>query len=254
MNDIETVPFGKYRGKPVTEFINDKSYVEWAINQGFLKEKYPSIYNIVINNTKSDDSHCTPAHNQLQNEFTENGNITKLFRHLLAKHMDYIEKIKGFKLIDVKCGWCCETYHNWDIFINMNKAKFTFSNKDETVTVTPRGLYKIFDTNYEDDSILSDAIYSISNLNGIVVELKPSVGDDYPNVLRKMGQQRTIMLSKIRENISNRPYFDEDCMPKFIYCLLIDEFNSEVTSREKLKEKFSNSNILVTFKDQLNVT
>lgn len=253
MNDIETVPFGKYKGKPVTEFINDKSYVEWVINQGFLKEKYPSIYNIVINNTKSDDSHCTPAHNQLQNEFTENENITKLFRHLFAKDVDYIEKITGMKLIDVKCDWRCETFYNWDVFIDMREADFTFSNKKETITLGE--LYKLFNANYKDDSILGDALYSISKVNGIVVELKPSVGDDYPNILRKMGQQRTIMFSKIRENnIRNRPYFDEDCMPKFIYCLLIDEFNSEVTSREKLKEKFSNSNILVTFKDQLNVT
>tara|TARA_R100000541_G_scaffold46267_1_gene53370 strand:+ start:189 stop:776 length:588 start_codon:yes stop_codon:yes gene_type:complete len=46
------VIFGKYCGKDITEIIKDKNYKEWLLKQSFVKEKYPEIYNAVINYKK----------------------------------------------------------------------------------------------------------------------------------------------------------------------------------------------------------
>ena len=43
------INFGKYSGKEITCIINDTNYKEWLLKQSFFKEKYPEIYNAVIN-------------------------------------------------------------------------------------------------------------------------------------------------------------------------------------------------------------
>ena len=43
------INFGKYSGKEITSIINDTNYKEWLLKQSFFKEKYPEIYNAVIN-------------------------------------------------------------------------------------------------------------------------------------------------------------------------------------------------------------
>ena len=43
------VIFGKYCGKDITEIIKDKNYKSWLLKQSFVKEKYPDIYNALIN-------------------------------------------------------------------------------------------------------------------------------------------------------------------------------------------------------------
>lgn len=46
------INFGKYCGKEITSIIKDTNYKEWLLKQSFFKEKYPEIYNAVINYKK----------------------------------------------------------------------------------------------------------------------------------------------------------------------------------------------------------
>lgn len=46
------INFGKYSGKEITCIIKDNNYKEWLLKQSFFKEKYPEIYNAVINYKK----------------------------------------------------------------------------------------------------------------------------------------------------------------------------------------------------------
>lgn len=68
---LPIVPFGtKYKGKPITEMLQDTEYVEYCKKQEWFK-KYPTIYNIAVHQTitSGNSSSKTPEHNRLQNLF-----------------------------------------------------------------------------------------------------------------------------------------------------------------------------------------
>lgn len=74
-------------------------------------------------------------------------------------------------------------------------------------------------------------------------ELKPSLGDDYPCVLRKMTSQMRlteIELSKKSDDDDNG-----------LYCLIVGQFQSECTTRQQLVNIFRQSNIRVVFTEDL---
>lgn len=75
----------------------------------------------------------------------------------------------------------------------------------------------------------------------IYCEIKPILGDDYPCVLRKMNTQisATEMKMDLRDKEYNR------------YVLLVDKFESSVTTDEQLIEIFKQSNIRVIFANQI---
>ena len=90
---LPIVPFGKYKGKPVTEFLADTSYVEWCKKQPGMLEKNPTIYNIVVNQqiTSSSQNSKTPEHNKLQNLFLNTDNLSKLRKSLFKTHINNFE-------------------------------------------------------------------------------------------------------------------------------------------------------------------
>ena len=79
---LPVVPFGKYKGQPITNLLNDTKYLEWCKQQEWF-QKFPIVYNICVNQTitTNNQSSKTPEHNKLQNLFLKrkfNGNITRL--------------------------------------------------------------------------------------------------------------------------------------------------------------------------------
>ena len=74
----------------------------------------------------------------------------------------------------------------------------------------------------------------------ICCELKPTLGDDYPCVLRKMVQQIEHTNNYIKNNHSSRKFNDS-----FLPVLIIKNYNSKVTSIDKLKEIFKKHKIRV---------
>ena len=109
METLPIVPFGKYKHQPVTNLIGDKTYLEWVKKQSGIKEKYPIIYNICVNQIlPSNTDSKTPEHNKLQNLFLDNENIKQFIK--------YIYKIpKSLVLSDSKCVF--EGDFNWDVVI-----------------------------------------------------------------------------------------------------------------------------------------
>ena len=67
---LPLVPFGKYKGQPITTLLKDTEYLEWCKQQEVLK-KYPIVYNICVNQTitTNNQNSKTPEHNKLQNMF-----------------------------------------------------------------------------------------------------------------------------------------------------------------------------------------
>ena len=85
--ELSIVPFGKYKGQPITELLSDVKYVEWCKKQEWF-QKYPVVYNICVNQTitQSSQNSKTPEHNKLQNMFLEDKNIDKLWFLITQKY------------------------------------------------------------------------------------------------------------------------------------------------------------------------
>jgi len=248
---LPLVPFGKYKGQPITTLMNDTKYLEWCKQQEWF-QKFPIVYNICVNQTisTSNQNSKTPEHNKLQNMFLENENVEKLLR-LIYKKFRYR---KNVSYSYARCEF--EGSFNWDIIIdNLSFTKIQCKcNWDEEEDGY------VCNCKYEDDD---DYEYSLAN---IYIEIKPLLGDDYPCVLRKMKLQKELTLSSLQKE--KQDILDEVGYVKgktsvweyawdFVnknsrmfqgeFILLINEYNSTNTPKDKLIEIFKQSGIVIVF-------
>jgi hypothetical protein len=95
---LPLVPFGKYKGRPITELLNDTNYVEYCKQHNILN-KYPIIYSIVVNQqiTTTNQNSKTPEHNKLQNIFLEKETQIKLLDTLSVPFIkvDFTKKFES---------------------------------------------------------------------------------------------------------------------------------------------------------------
>jgi len=87
------VPFGKYKGQPITTLLKDTNYLEWCKQQEWFK-KFPIVYNICVNQTivNQTENSKTPEHNKIQNLFLEEENQNKLYDVLFNRNSNIINK------------------------------------------------------------------------------------------------------------------------------------------------------------------
>jgi hypothetical protein len=261
---LPLVPFGKYKGQPVTTLMNDTKYLEWCKQQEWF-QKFPIVYNICVNQTvtTTNQNSKTPEHNKLQNLFLEKQNIEKMVRYIYKK----FKYIKNISYSEAKCEF--EGLFNWDVIID--DLYFTklqcYCNRDE------QSKDDICDCKYENND---DYDYALSN---IYIELKPLLGDDYPCVLRKMKMQKELTLKSLQKQkedmldeagyIKGKNYAFEyghkyeevkrscdfvnknDRMFRGVFILLVKEYKSAITPKDKLIEIFEQSGINVVFTNDL---
>ena len=86
---LPITPFGKYKGKPVTELLADVEYLNWVKQQEWFKN-YPTVYNICVNQTITNinQGSKTPEHNKLQNNFLERSFNITFINHILGLDND----------------------------------------------------------------------------------------------------------------------------------------------------------------------
>lgn len=63
----ETVPFGKYRGRPVADMLADTEYMAWLEAQPWFRERFSRL----LANRDADAASRTPVHNRLQALFLD---------------------------------------------------------------------------------------------------------------------------------------------------------------------------------------
>lgn len=250
------IPFGKYKGEDITKLFADQQYLKWCQDQPWFKEKYSNIYNIVVNQTivKGGVGDKTPEHNRIQNLFLDTEVCVKLLQsgstytrtdcgkyystsveyeiceqctlcdihRKLLKYQysnDYISETEYNQISEcVKCTQCVKCIHT--------ERKYWIKPKVE------------FEGIYNWDIIIKcDRHYTK------LIEVKPLLGDDYPNVLRKMKNQ--IKLTEHNKH-SSRIY---DISP----ILLINNFNSVNTSKADLIKIFAQSDISIIFLSDLDI-
>ena len=173
------VPFGKYKGQPITTLLKDTNYLEWCKQQEWFK-KFPIVYNICVNQTiiNQTENSKTPDHNKMQNLFLEEENVKKLLGNVFKLKLNHlcIECNPKYKIK-------FEIQYNWDLFIDRCPYWYCSCPNDNCDFECICQENKNFQQKY---NIPKDCDKYSQN---IYCEIKPLLSDDYPCVLRKMNTQ-----------------------------------------------------------------
>lgn len=222
---LPLVPFGKYKGKPITELLADTQTLNFYKDANIL-QKYPNIYNICVNQTitTNNQSSKTPEHNKLQILFSDNKiNTIKLLRRVIFNTNSPIPNKSRY---DFRVE--CEGIFNWDIIV---------------------GDISIYKCVCDATCMECECDGSEKNYNDICIEIKPLLGEDYPAVKRKMDTQITLTKNEYCDKDAKNIFDKFKYSPTFV--LLIKEFNATSATKEQLIKYFGSSNIKVVFIDDL---
>lgn len=196
----DVVPFGKYKGQPIEVMAQDKPYCEWLAAQAWFRSQFGGIHTIIVNNFGKPTD--TPEHNALQAKFTDDAWLREYIGFCLggwtAVGKSYSERkrkaVKGYR--EQSYGHLCE--------INPEKKEIERQAREEKIKLFEAAGWswwrKVeFESEGADVSLFAGFLIDIPNdysspfyrqrdflsLNQRI-ECKPSVGDDYPAILRQM--------------------------------------------------------------------
>jgi len=179
----ELIPFGKYKGRQIEEILADRDYVEWLQAQSWFPEKYPAIHQVVINYQGEPEE--TPEHNAMQVCFIKSNYqqafIQTMFPGFFGKReVEYQlsdpdkwpeKPHKKTEILDVTFD-CLERlrveaeYEGFDLLL---ECGCSVSKQDTDGCWYYYGSY-----------------YLITKQDCGLIEIKPSLSDDYPAVLRQI--------------------------------------------------------------------
>lgn len=219
------IPFGKYKGQPAEVLLQDSSYIEWLRNQDWFAAKYQTLNVFITNHGEQQD---TPEHNALQALF-----LNRKFRRAFAIRL-------GFKPTPDASGLAIDQAEAFAASVGgtVQRGESPFTTKligfehdgcDVYFRATRHGVSVAYGTDcYKNRGFLEEFTREF------YVEIKPSLGDDYPAVLRQ------IMATKWYRQ--NGTYGDG--------VLFYDKFAAVGATEEQVKEIFGISRIeVVTTRD-----
>jgi uncharacterized protein (DUF3820 family) len=210
---LPNMPIGKYRGQSLLTVAQDKNYVDWLFAQPWFVEKHKNIHlNIVaiVNNTGLNAGEsCSREHNLLQLRFTQDKmlalslarefvggqkfiEISRAKNRILAideKGLSELDKPRRLSLLQDFEG-CPLNLEQWEA-----RSELTVSTEvprkrffmDVVIRFTVPYLYILRESRCFGLESLRAVHYTTVDID---IELKPSLGDEYPQVLRKCHQVR----------------------------------------------------------------
>lgn len=200
------VPFGKYKGQPAEVLAADQNYVEWLNGQGWVKDKYPQFYTVIINNFQEPSD--TPEHNALQAMFLDDELCLKLSSMSYptnARKKLMLNRIHA-KQFEVDGIDIIITYGSW-IYAELSGVR--------------NGRYQTW------NEWLTDSYR-------VAVEVKPSIGDDFPAILRQASRMFGIRGRTIDS-----------------VCVVFRDFVATSVTLEQVKLMFNASGVLLFSLDEI---
>jgi hypothetical protein len=261
MTDELVMPIGKHKGKPVLEVMaNDRQYVEWLLVQPWFIDKYKPTYNFITQAGPPSD--MSPEHNALQVKFLDDDVCVRLAEktNVLAIMKDQIigrakpsrnkirEKLRAVR-DERRSTWRepdekrkeIKSYQSSLVILRNRRSEEleqwrALNNVALDLTVTNKTMEVIADVKFAIDmSLGKDPDNSRSAV--FFIELKPTLGDDYPAVLRQMRDQQ-------RRRFEG--YYNCRC-----HVLCYGEFNARGATLEQVKKIFAQANISVIRMDDI---
>lgn len=176
------VPFGKYRGQPVEQLAADSEYCQWLLTQSWFPERYRALHVLILNNGVLPDD--TPEHNAMQLRFLSDDTCRRACRAWLAMMCSSRERLYDLQSttfehagIDVRLTY--SLWHWESLHANRRSYYHTYVRIDGSLRIDSSW-------NYDDEPYLRYVWQRGRRDETLGIELKPSVGDDYPTILRKM--------------------------------------------------------------------
>jgi len=204
------IPFGKYQGKTIDELlITDPQYLQWLCGQDWFRSKFVILHQVIVNQGKEPED--TPEHNALQAMF--------LNQDFCKKFMEIAFDINNRNVR--RCNLKPEDF---------GKTAFEVSGVD----------------------VVIESLNPVNHIHSAVrhwhqlVEIKPSVGDDYPAVLRQINAYRFIY-----EVTRPGPWRMKATQDLVVGRALFLERYVGSVSREQFVQIFTQSGVKVVFKDDL---
>lgn len=197
------LPFGKYKGHPIGEVLDrDPSYLEWLSAQDWFRTQHVILHQTIINHGAQPGD--TPDHNRLQALFLDEAFCLK-FLMRSSSFRTWFERPRIWAR-EPECHRRVGTI-TWTERVDVPE------HYDENIKITEPGMYERlgfhvradfevqgvdvelyahFDTRRQENGVwIPDAPHCY---NRVSIEVKPTVGDDYPTVLRQMQNNNSRVL------------------------------------------------------------
>lgn len=195
------IPFGKHKGTTVAELlVRDPAYAEWVTGQGWVAERFAELHAAILSRgTGTDDS---PEHNLLQSRFLDDNFCAALVRLLveegaidkwrIERRQSTIEqceksiKDEEWSIQNLTTGWRKDERDAPEKIDACRKNIFSLAQQidDARTAFWPA----VTSVRLEERGVDVVLCWGLSRPIGYEykIELKPSVGDDFPSVMRQM--------------------------------------------------------------------
>lgn len=181
----DIVPFGKYRGQPVEVLAADKSYCDWLLAQDWFRVRYAAVHTLIVNNFA--EPSCTPEHNELQAKFLDRALCYKL---ALAQHdlSIVVDQRVAEMRRRLSPSWHSELLQKFnELLLSYPGAVFYVSKPQFEHYGADVHYYYTITLNAIKANIKEwPESVDLNYYKELSVQLKPSLGDDYPAVIRAM--------------------------------------------------------------------
>lgn len=198
------VPFGKHQGLTVAELLErDPNYAQWLLSQNWLAQRFAQLHAAIVTRGATPDD--SPEHNQIQARFLDpefRTAVIALTQHLKdAQDRDCQERAAEPNRQKDAC------------LVNIDRLNKAIAEHDEAANyfrqkridelgkqqqnlakyqanldaITPRPVISTVEFEFEGIDVLIQWGFEWCR-NKITVEIKPSLGDDYPAVMRQMSR------------------------------------------------------------------
>lgn len=221
-----TIPFGKYKGKPIEALRADPSYVQWLTAQDWVRQRFPNLLQVIVNNFGEPSE--TPEHNRLQTRFLDNEfGIAALVlcglwwietpRGLLVNRANRIRE--GLKWAR---GWELRSQEKELVDAEKYLAEFDANPPQKPYPISVTQKFEVRGWDVQLEATLDLRTSGIIEQGIVFIEIKPALGDDYPAVLRQMKANYIDWLP------DNRPH----------YALVLEQFTGSGATLDQVRAIF----------------
>lgn len=180
MNE-KLLTFGKYKNQPVEILQSDPNYKNWLTGQDWFKSQHRNLYTLIINNFG--EPLDTPEHNKLQGFFLERDFCIAFSRFVNPSFFEDVENTP----VTISGISTTSFFLKADTIESIDVCDLKFEEEGIDVSFSIRVSFRNKFTRKTSDEEWIKQVESHSKWSKVFkVEIKPSVGDDYPSVLRQM--------------------------------------------------------------------
>jgi len=231
--------FGKHKGRDVVEVMAiDPQYIQWLKDQAWLAEKHPTIYNTIINVRVSNEDAPTPEHNAMQVKFLDD-ELCRAVVRFVNPWRDVTE------VLDENEKYFSKNEARWitkEVKIDHERKVNIFRKgiKNKTLVleihIIDRKMEVFSDVSFDAKSSYAEPHEWFGSYRDIsfYMELKPSIGDDYPTVVRQINGQR-------RRIGSHRA----------VHILIYDQFSASGVTEKQMRQIFEEADIRIATLEEI---